>query len=46
LPCFRWPASPLARRPGRNTPEQAARFLDEGIAKWAKVITTANVKAE
>ena len=29
-----------------NTPEQAARFLDDEIAKWAKVITTAGVKAE
>lgn len=29
-----------------NTPEQAARFLDDEIAKWAHVITTANVKTE
>jgi tripartite-type tricarboxylate transporter receptor subunit TctC len=29
-----------------NTPDQAARFLDDEIAKWAKVITTAGVKAE
>jgi tripartite-type tricarboxylate transporter receptor subunit TctC len=29
-----------------TTPEQAARFLDVEIAKWAKVITTAGVKAE
>jgi tripartite-type tricarboxylate transporter receptor subunit TctC len=29
-----------------NTPAQAAKFLDEEIAKWAKVITTAGVKAE
>ena len=29
-----------------NTPEQAARFLDDEIAKWAKVITAAGVKAE
>ena len=29
-----------------NTPEQAARFLDDEIAKWAKVINTAGVKAE
>ena len=29
-----------------NTPEQAAKFLDAEIAKWAKVITTAGVKAE
>lgn len=32
--------------PGGGTPEQAARFLLEEIAKWAKVITTAGVKAE
>jgi tripartite-type tricarboxylate transporter receptor subunit TctC len=29
-----------------STPEQAVRFLDEEIAKWAKVITTAGIKAE
>jgi tripartite-type tricarboxylate transporter receptor subunit TctC len=29
-----------------GTPEQAARFLDEEIAKWAKVINTAGIKAE
>jgi tripartite-type tricarboxylate transporter receptor subunit TctC len=32
--------------PGGGTPEQAAKFLDAEIAKWAKVITTAGVKAE
>lgn len=32
--------------PVGNTPEQAAKFLDAEIAKWAKVITTAGVKAE
>jgi tripartite-type tricarboxylate transporter receptor subunit TctC len=32
--------------PVGNSPEQAARFLDEEIAKWAKVINTAGVKAE
>jgi tripartite-type tricarboxylate transporter receptor subunit TctC len=32
--------------PVGNTPEQAARFLDEEVAKWAKVITAAGVKAE
>jgi tripartite-type tricarboxylate transporter receptor subunit TctC len=32
--------------PVGGTPEQAAKFLDEEIAKWAKVITTANVKLE
>ena len=29
-----------------NTPEQAAKFLNEEIVKWAKVISTAGVKAE
>src|SRR5437868_2830258 len=29
-----------------NTPAEAAQFLDAEIAKWAKVITTAGVKAE
>ena len=29
-----------------NTPEQAGKFLDDEIAKWAKVITTAGVKPE
>ena len=29
-----------------NTPEQAAKFLDDEIAKWSKVINTAGVKAE
>jgi tripartite-type tricarboxylate transporter receptor subunit TctC len=32
--------------PVGNSPEQAAQFLAEEIAKWAKVITTAGVKAE
>src|SRR5882724_6315869 len=32
--------------PVGNTPEQAKRFLDDEIAKWAKVISTAGVKAE
>ena len=32
--------------PVGSTPEQAANFLDDEIAKWAKVITTAGVKAE
>jgi tripartite-type tricarboxylate transporter receptor subunit TctC len=36
----------LGIEPVGNNPEQAARFLDEEIAKWAKVITTAGVKAE
>jgi tripartite-type tricarboxylate transporter receptor subunit TctC len=29
-----------------GTPEQAAAFLNDEIAKWAKVINTAGVKAE
>ena len=29
-----------------NTPEQAGKFLDEEIVKWAKVIKTADVKPE
>ncbi|HKC53988.1 MAG TPA: tripartite tricarboxylate transporter substrate-binding protein, partial [Burkholderiales bacterium] len=32
--------------PVGNTPEQAKQFLDTEIAKWAKVINTAGVKAE
>jgi tripartite-type tricarboxylate transporter receptor subunit TctC len=32
--------------PVGNTPEQAKRFLDAEIGKWAKVITAAGVKAE
>jgi len=32
--------------PVGNTPGQAKAFLDAEIAKWAKVITTAGVKAE
>jgi tripartite-type tricarboxylate transporter receptor subunit TctC len=36
----------LGIEPLGTTPEQAARFLDDEIAKWAKVITTAGVKPE
>jgi len=32
--------------PVGSTPGEAAKFLDEEIAKWAKVIATAGVKAE
>ncbi len=32
--------------PVGNTPEQAKQFLDDEVAKWAKVITTAGVRAE
>ena len=36
----------LGIEPVGNSPGEAARFLDEEIAKWAKVIATAGVKAE
>lgn len=36
----------LGIEPVGNSPELAARFLDDEIAKWAKVISTAGVKAE
>ena len=29
-----------------GSPEQAAHFLDDEVAKWAKVISAAAVKAE
>ena len=32
--------------PGGGTPEQAAKFLSDEIARWAKVIQTAGVKAD
>ena len=32
--------------PVGSTPDEAAKFLDDEIAKWAKVISTAGVKAE
>jgi tripartite-type tricarboxylate transporter receptor subunit TctC len=32
--------------PVGNSPEQAAKFLADEIAKWAQVINTAGVKAE
>jgi tripartite-type tricarboxylate transporter receptor subunit TctC len=32
--------------PVGNTPDEAGKFLDEEIAKWAKVISTAGVKPE
>ena len=32
--------------PVGGTPEQAARFLEDEIVKWARVITAANVKPE
>jgi tripartite-type tricarboxylate transporter receptor subunit TctC len=36
----------LGIEPLGTTPEQASRYLDDEIAKWAKVITTAGVKPE
>ena len=36
----------LGIEPVGNSPEAAAKFLDDEIAKWAKVIVTAGVKAE
>jgi tripartite-type tricarboxylate transporter receptor subunit TctC len=36
----------LAIEPGGGTPEQAAKFLDDEIAKWKTVINAAGVKAE
>ena len=36
----------LGIEPVGNTPEDAARFLDDEISKWAKVISTAGVKPE
>ncbi len=38
--------SEIGIEPVGGTPEQAAQFLNAEIAKWAKVITTAGVKAE
>jgi tripartite-type tricarboxylate transporter receptor subunit TctC len=38
--------SQIGIEPVGNNPEQAKAFLDAEIAKWAKVITTAGVKAE
>ena len=36
----------LGIEPVGGAPEEAAKFLDDEIAKWAKVITAAGVKAE
>ena len=36
----------LGVEPAGGTPAEAARFLDEEIAKWARVIATAKVKPE
>jgi tripartite-type tricarboxylate transporter receptor subunit TctC len=36
----------LGIEPTAGTPEQATKFLEDEVTKWAKVITTANVKPE
>jgi tripartite-type tricarboxylate transporter receptor subunit TctC len=36
----------LGIEPVGNSPEEAVKFLDDEIAKWSKVISTAGVKAE
>jgi tripartite-type tricarboxylate transporter receptor subunit TctC len=46
LPEIRARLEQLGVEPVGGTPAQAAKFLDEEIAKWAKVITAANVKLE
>jgi tripartite-type tricarboxylate transporter receptor subunit TctC len=38
--------SQIGIEPVGNSPEQAAKFLDAEIAKWARVINAAGVKAE
>ena len=38
--------SEIGIEPVGGTPEQTSRFLADEITKWAKVITTAGVKAE
>ena len=46
LPEIRARFDQMGVEPMGGTPEQAARFLDDEIAKWAKVINAAQVKAE
>jgi tripartite-type tricarboxylate transporter receptor subunit TctC len=46
MPDIRARFEQLGVEPVGSTPAEAARFLDEEIAKWARVINTANVKAE
>ena len=38
--------SQIGIEPTGNRPDEAAKFLEAEIAKWAKVITSAGVKAE
>ena len=37
---------PIGVEPVGNTPEQAAKFLADEVARWARVIKAAGVKAE
>jgi tripartite-type tricarboxylate transporter receptor subunit TctC len=46
MPGIRARFEELGVDPGGGTPAEAARFLDDEIAKWARVITTAKVKPE
>jgi tripartite-type tricarboxylate transporter receptor subunit TctC len=46
MPDIRGRFEQIGIEPVVSTPEQSAKFLDDEIAKWARVITTANVKPE
>jgi tripartite-type tricarboxylate transporter receptor subunit TctC len=46
LPEIRARFDQMGVEPVGSNPAEAARFLDEEIAKWAQVITSANVKPE
>jgi tripartite-type tricarboxylate transporter receptor subunit TctC len=46
LPEVRARFDQMGVEPVGSTPAEAARFLEEEIAKWAQVITSANVKPE
>jgi tripartite-type tricarboxylate transporter receptor subunit TctC len=46
MPEMRERFAKLGIEPVGSTPAEAARFLDGEIAKWAKVIKTANIKAD
>ena len=45
-PDLRAKLEPLGIEAVGNTPAEAGKFLEDEVAKWAKVITTAGVKAE
>jgi tripartite-type tricarboxylate transporter receptor subunit TctC len=45
-PAMRARFEELGIEPVGSTPAEAGRFLDDEIAKWAKVINTAGVKPE